>query len=340
MDNMRTILVTGGCGFVGSNFIRMTIQDYPDVHVVNLDALTEAGNLDNVTSFMDSPQYTFVPGNIRNENLVKKVISDFHIDTIVNFAAETNVYYSFEKPKAYAETNISGTLNLFQQAARAKIKRFLQISTDKVYGVCNENNLPVEESEIKPSSPYAASKAFADYFIQNFPVNFDLETVIVRCCSSYGPNQFPSKFIPMAFIRAKEKRSISVYGRGSYSRHWLHVFDQCSAIWMALTKGQAGEIYNTGGIKKTNLEIASRVLEYLGKTKDLITFAQAPSTHGSSHGANSRKIMNQLGWKPSMNFDDGFIKTLGWYYNNEEWLNRVSSGEYLNLYNHYYKKEG
>ena len=337
MHGVKTILITGGCGFLGSNFIKMIIQEHPDIEIVNLDSLTGAANLDNLRSVMHSPKYRFVRGNIRNERIIEEVLQDYGIEGIVNFAAETNVRRSIEKPIAFIDTNISGTVNLLQQAVKAKVKRFLQVSTDKVYGVCSEDTFPDETSEIKPDSPYAASKGFADYFVQFFHKTYGLNTVITRGCNSFGPNQFPSKFIPTAFMRADKNRSISVYGGGTSVRDWLHVHDHCSAIWLVFRNGKPGELYNVGGFKNNNLEVVKLILSYLGRGENLIQFVETPAGHGLCYRASTEKIKQQLGWQPSMKFDEGFIKTLGWYYNNDEWLEKVVSGEYLTLFNQLYQ---
>ena len=331
MDTGKTILVTGGCGFIGSNFITMIIEEHPEFKVINLDSLTYAGNLENLEDIMDEPQYEFIRGNICDENLVAKILSENKVHGIINFAAESHVDRSISGPKIFVDTNITGTLVLLQQAVANKIKRFLQVSTDEVYGSLGTEGRFSEDSPIKPNSPYSVSKASADYFVQAYQHTYGLDTIITRCSNNYGRYQFPEKLIPLMFNNARTNTKLPVYGDGKNVRDWIHVYDHCRAIWLAYIKGEFGNIYNVGAdCEKNNLEIINVILSYLGKPDSLIEFVKDRLGHDQRYAIDSSKIRDALGWTPIIDFDDGIIKTLSWYYNNRDWVDNVTSGEYKN----------
>ncbi len=338
MNTQKTILVTGGCGFIGSNFVTMLIEEHPEFKVINLDSLTYAGNLENLEDIMDEPQYEFIRGDICDENLVSKILSENKVDGIINFAAESHVDRSISGPKVFVDTNITGTLVLLQQAVANKTKRFLQVSTDEVYGSLGDDGEFTEESPIKPNSPYSVSKASADYFVQAYQHTYGLETIITRCSNNYGRYQFPEKLIPLMFNNARTNKKLPVYGDGKNVRDWIHVYDHCRAILLAYSMGESGNIYNVGAdCEKTNLEIINLILTYLGKPESLIEFVKDRLGHDQRYAIDSSKIRNTLGWKPTVDFDSGIIKTLSWYYNNKDWVDNVTSGEYKNYYSEMYE---
>ncbi|MCK4959557.1 MAG: dTDP-glucose 4,6-dehydratase [Planctomycetes bacterium] len=334
---MRTILVTGGAGFIGSNFVRMVLAEHADCVVVNLDKLTYAGNLENLADVMDNPNHKFVKGDICDAGLVEKLIDDNKVDAIVNFAAESHVDRSLVEPGIFIDTNVTGTLTLLKIALERKLERFVQISTDEVYGSLGTEGMFTEDTPISPNSPYSASKAAADHLVKAFGHSWDLRYNITRCSNNYGEYQFPEKMIPLMINNALNDKDLPVYGDGLYVRDWLYVYDHCTAIWKVLTEAKPGEIYNIGGNnEKTNLEVIGVILARLGKDKSLITHVADRPGHDRRYAIDSGKIMNGLGWAPSVTFETGMVKTIDWYLASGKWLDNVVSGEYQKYYDSMY----
>ena len=281
MRTYKSILVTGGSGFIGSNFIKMVLDEHPEVKIVNLDSLTYAGNPENLKDVEDNSNYHFVHGNICDKNLVQQIIIEHEVDGILNFAAESHVDRSIKNPKIFIDSNVSGTLNLLTMASEQEVSRFLQVSTDEVYGSLGTTGKFREDSPITPNSPYSASKASADHFVHAFTETYHLDTIITRCSNNYGPYQFPEKLIPLMFNNASNDKPLPVYGDGLNVRDWLYVYDHCTAIWSAFSHGESGEVYNIGGCsEKTNIEVTKSLLSYLGKPESLITFVKDRPGHG------------------------------------------------------------
>ncbi|MFC7394682.1 dTDP-glucose 4,6-dehydratase [Scopulibacillus cellulosilyticus] len=322
-------LITGGAGFIGSHFVRYMVKKYPDCRIFNLDLLTYAGNLDNLKEIEGKANYTFIRGDIRDGRLVHALIKKHEIDVIVNFAAESHVDKSIQKPDIFVESNVLGTQVLLQTAKENDIKKFIQISTDEVYGSLEKEGYFTEETPLSPNSPYSASKAGADLLVMSYYKTFGLNVNITRCSNNYGPYQFPEKLIPLMIINALEDRALPVYGDGENIRDWLHVLDHCSAIDLVIRCGRPGEIYNIGGHnEKTNLEVVETILEILGKPKELISFVDDRLGHDRRYAIDPAKIQKELGWKPKYTFDKGLKDTIDWYITHEAWRRRIQSGEY------------
>lgn len=333
----RTILVTGGAGFIGVNFVRMLLEEEPDIRIINLDLLTYAGNLSSLSDCMDNPRHVFVRGDIRDRALVSSLIREHGIGGIINFAAESHVDRSITGPGIFVDTNITGTLVLLQLALEHGTGRFLQVSTDEVYGSLGGEGLFSEKSLIKPNSPYSASKAGADHMVHAYHHTHGLDTLITRCSNNYGPYQFPEKMIPLCINNAINDREIPVYGDGMQIRDWLYVRDHCRAIWLAFTEGRSGQVYNVGGLnEKTNLDLVRAILSILGKSESLITFVKDRPGHDRRYAIDASKIMNELGWKPSCAFEEGMESTVNWYRNNAGWLEELTSGDYKKYYEQMY----
>ncbi len=334
---MRNILVTGGAGFIGSNFVRMVLAEHPDCLVVNLDKLTYAGNLESLVDLLDSSRHRFVHGDICDGSLVEKIISDCHIDAIVNFAAESHVDRSIVGPKIFIETNVTGTLTLLQAARDKNVERFIQVSTDEVYGSLGPQGKFTEQSPLSPNSPYSASKAAADLLVGAFGHTWGLRYNITRCSNNYGPYQFPEKLIPLMINNALNDKELPVYGDGLYVRDWIYVHDHCTAIWHVLEKAPPGEIYNIGGCnEKANLEVIEIILEKLQKPKTLIRHVKDRPGHDRRYAIDAGKIIRDLGWKPSVTFEEGMARTIDWYLHNQPWLAHVISGDYQKYYESMY----
>ncbi len=335
---MKNILVTGGAGFIGANFVRMLLSERKNLKVVNFDVLTYAGNLENLDGFMENKNHVFVHGDIRNREIVEKTIREHKIDGIVNFAAESHVDRSISGPGIFIETNVTGTLNLLLCAKDHGVKRFLQVSTDEVYGSLSpEEEAFTEQTHIKPNSPYSASKAAADHLVHAFHHTFGLDSVITRCSNNYGPYQFPEKMLPLCINNIRQDKQIPVYGDGMQIRDWLYVYDHCSAILQVLENGESGEVYNVGGSnEKTNLELVRTLLKILGKSESLIKFVKDRPGHDRRYAIDNSKITNTLGWKPSVSFEQGIAKTVDWYLKNQTWLGHVTSGDYQKYYEKMY----
>jgi dTDP-glucose 4,6-dehydratase len=334
---MKSILVTGGAGFIGSNFIRMVLQEHPDVRVVNLDRLTYAGNLENLAEYRDHDRHTFVHGDICDGPLVERLLDEHGIEAVVNFAAESHVDRSIAGPKIFIETNVTGTLTLLQAARDRNIGRFLQVSTDEVYGSLGSDGQFTEQTPLSPNSPYSASKASADHLVRAFGHTFGLRYNITRCSNNYGPYQFPEKLIPLMIHNALNDKELPVYGDGLQVRDWLYVYDHCTAIWRVLETAPPGEVYNIGGCnEKTNLEVLDAILSRLGKPKSLIRHVTDRPGHDRRYAIDAGKIITQLGWKPSVTFEQGIARTIDWYLGNARWLANVVSGEYQQYYEKMY----
>jgi dTDP-glucose 4,6-dehydratase len=332
---MNSILVTGGAGFIGSNFIRMVLTRYPEVKVVNLDALTYAGNIQNLADIAQNPNYIFVKGDIGNGQLVEEIIETHEIKAIINFAAESHVDRSIDAPGLFIDTNIRGTMTLLKASLDKKIEKFVQISTDEVYGSLGPEGAFTEDSHLCPNSPYSASKTSADLITQAFGHTWGLKYNITRCSNNYGPYQFPEKMIPLMINNAVNEKPLPVYGNGLNVRDWIHVDDHCRALWLVLTKAEPGQIFNIGANnEKTNLEVVKKILKQLGKSENLITFVTDRPGHDKRYAIDNTKITAKLGWKPTINFDQGLADTIQWYKENNQWLKNVVSGDYKN----YYKK--
>jgi len=330
---MRKLLVTGGAGFIGSNFIRMVLAEHNDCFVVNLDKLTYAGNLENLAGLENHPNHKFVRGDICDGPLVDKLIDQYKIDSIVNFAAESHVDRSITEPKVFIETNVTGTLTLLEAAREKKLERFVQISTDEVYGSLGPQGKFTEQTPLSPNSPYSASKTAADHLVKAFGHTWGLRFNITRCSNNYGEYQFPEKMIPLMINNALNDKELPVYGDGLNVRDWLYVYDHCTAIWKVLTQAQPGEIYNIGGCnEKTNLEVVGLILNQLKKPKSLIKYVKDRPGHDRRYAIDAGRIMNELGWQPSVSFDEGIVKTINWYLQNQKWLRNVVSGEYQKYY--------
>ena len=335
--NELNLFVTGGAGFIGSNFVRYMVKKYPNNHIVNYDLLTYAGNLENLRDIENAPNYTFVKGNIRNRELVDFIIKEHKIDVIVNFAAESHVDRSIIEPDVFIKTNMLGTQVLLDVARENKITKYVQISTDEVYGSLGETGYFTEETPISPNSPYSASKAAGDLLVKAYHETYGLNVNITRCSNNYGPYHFPEKLIPLMVTNAIEGKELPIYGDGKNIRDWLHVEDHCSAIDLVIHKGAPGEVYNIGGHnERTNNEIVHLIVEKLGVSKDLIKYVEDRLGHDRRYAIDPTKIMTQLGWKPKYTFDTGIVETIQWYLDNQTWWKNIKSGDYKNYYEKQY----
>lgn len=314
------LLVTGGAGFIGSNFVHYMLEKYPEDHIVNLDLLTYAGNLPNLADMMEHPNHTFVQGDIQNTELVRYLVQTHQITHIINFAAESHVDRSILNPQVFVETNVLGTLNLLNIAKDLKLEKFLQVSTDEVYGSLGAEGYFTEETNLSPNSPYSASKASADLLVHSYYETFDMNVNITRCSNNYGPYHFPEKLIPLTITNAMDGKKLPIYGDGLNVRDWLHVKDHCQAIDLVLCKGKKGEVYNVGGHnERTNNEIVDLIVDYMGVSRDLITYVEDRLGHDHRYAIDPTKLETELGWKPEYTFDTGIIETIDWYLQNEDW---------------------
>ncbi len=339
-----TIIVTGGAGFIGSNFIYFQLKNHPEDRIVCLDSLTYAGNMATLDEAMLHANFRFVKADITDRAAVEKLFEEEHPDILVNFAAESHVDRSVEDPGLFLRTNILGTQTLMDACRKYGIKRYHQVSTDEVYG-----DLPLdrpdlfftEETPIHTSSPYSASKASADLLVLAYARTFHLPVSITRCSNNYGPYHFPEKLIPLMISRALADESLPVYGTGENVRDWLYVEDHCSAIDLVMRKGREGEIYNVGGHnERTNLEVVKTILRELGKPESLITYVKDRPGHDRRYAIDPTKIHSELGWLPATPFDEGIKKTIRWYLDNEKWWKDILAGDYQNYYEKMYGNRG
>ena len=347
---MKTLMVTGGAGFIGANFIRYWVRHHPEDRIINLDALTYAGNLENLAGMKDIANYRFVHGSICDVNLVNKLFEEEGVDTVVNFAAESHVDRSISGPEAFIQTNIYGTFTLLEAARSAwqgerDACRFLHVSTDEVYGSLGSNDAPFsEQTPYAPNSPYSAAKASSDHLVRAWFHTYDLPVVTTNCSNNYGPYQFPEKLIPLIIINALEGKPLPVYGDGKNIRDWLYVEDHCRGIDAVLSRGGLGETYNIGGCNEwANIDIVKCVCRTLDKLRPggsalekLITFVEDRPGHDRRYAIDSSKLMRDLSWAPQQSFEDGILITVEWYLKHLDWLERARSGEYRNYYSQQY----
>ncbi len=313
-------LVTGGAGFIGGNFVRYFLKNYKEDHLVNLDKLTYAGNLESLKDIEANPSYRFIKGDIEDSNFIADLFRAEKFDVVINFAAESHVDRSIDNPAVFLTTNIQGTYNLLQAARESKVSRFIQISTDEVYGSLGPEGLFTEESQIQPNSPYAASKASADLICRSFFETFSFPVLITRCCNNFGPYQFPEKLIPLFITNLMEDIPVPIYGDGKNVRDWIHVEDHCSAIDAVFKRGKPGEVYNVGAWQeKTNLEITDILLKELGKPDSLKKYVEDRLGHDRRYAIDSTKLERECGWKPKFNFDQAIVDSIKWYRENDWW---------------------
>ncbi|MGB9629753.1 MAG: dTDP-glucose 4,6-dehydratase [Thermodesulfobacteriota bacterium] len=334
------ILVTGGCGFIGSNFIRYFLKTYPNYLLINVDKLTYAGNLENLSDLSHSPRYHFIRGDIADPVRMEEVIGK-GVDAVVNFAAESHVDRSIEDPSAFIKTNVFGTFVLLEAIRKASPKqkiRFLHISTDEVYGSLGETGAFTEETPPAPNSPYSASKTAADMLVRSYYKTYGLPVLITRCSNNYGPYQFPEKLIPLMISNAIEDKELPIYGDGMHVRDWIYVEDHCRALDVVLHHGKEGEIYNIGGqSERPNLVVAQTILDQLGKPHSLIRHVTDRPGHDRRYAIDFSKIRRELGWKPTLSFEEGIRLTIEWYQTHQEWWRKIKTGEYLAYYDRMYK---
>ncbi len=348
---MKTILITGGAGFIGSNFVKLMLKKHLDYKIINIDALTYAGNLGNLAEVSENPNYTFMKVDIRDRKAIDNIFESNTIDYVVNFAAESHVDRSIEEPEIFLTTNILGTQVLLDTAKKYwKINpddkyckeykngvKFLQVSTDEVYGALGKTGMFTETTPLSPNSPYSASKASADMIVRAYSETFGMPVNITRCSNNYGSYQFPEKLIPLMINNCLNEKSLPVYGDGMQIRDWLHVSDHCEAIDTVIHKGKLGEVYNIGGNnEKANIEIVKLIIESLGKSEDLITYVKDRPGHDRRYAIDNTKITTELGWSPKYIFEVGIKETIQWYLDNKKWIENVLSGDYVKYYEKMY----
>lgn len=331
------ILVTGGAGFIGSNFVNYMVRTYSNYNIINLDALTYAGNLENLKESEGKENYRFVKGDITDRNLVNSLFETENLDVVVNFAAESHVDRSITNPDIFVTTNIQGTQVLLDAARKHEVKKYVQVSTDEVYGSLGANGYFTETTPLDPNSPYSASKAGADMLVKAYHETYGLPTNITRCSNNYGPFHFPEKLIPLMIINALNDKPLPVYGDGLNVRDWLHVEDHCRAIDLVLHKGKVGEVYNVGGHnEKTNVEVVKEILKQLDKPETLIKYVEDRLGHDRRYAIDPTKLQSELGWEPIYNFETGLKDTVQWYLDNKSWWENIISGDYQNYYTNQY----
>ena len=348
---MKTVLVTGGAGFIGSNFVKLMLEKHPDYKIINIDVLTYAGNLENLKDIDDNENYIFIKADIRDREKIEEIFDTYKVDTVINFAAESHVDRSIEEPEVFLTTNVIGTQTLLDVAKKywkinpedkyckeyKKGVKFLQVSTDEVYGALGETGMFVETMPLMPNSPYSASKASADMIVRAYNETFGMPVNITRCSNNYGPYQFPEKLIPLMISNCLKEKDLPVYGDGMQVRDWLHVSDHCCAIDTVLQKGEDGEIYNIGGNnEKANIEIVKLIINTLGKSEDLIKYVKDRPGHDRRYAIDNTKITTQLGWEPAYTFEEGMKETIQWYLDNTDWIDNIVSGDYVNYYKNMY----
>ena len=346
----RQILITGGAGFIGSHVVRLFVTKYPEYQIFNLDALTYAGNLENLKDVEGKPNYTFLKGDIVDKDFVDSIFQEYAFDAVIHLAAESHVDRSITNPTDFVFTNVVGTLNLLNSAKtiwkdNLDGKLFYHISTDEVYGTLGESGLFTEQTPYDPNSPYSASKASSDHFVRAYGETYGVPYVISNCSNNYGPNQFPENLIPLFINNIIQKKSLPVYGDGNYTRDWLYVIDHADAIDMVFHKGVNRETYNIGGfnewknidlVKLLCSEMDKKLGRVSGESSELITFVKDRPGHDLRYAIDATKINEELGWKPSVTFEQGLVRTIEWYLANEEWLQHVTSGSYREYYNKQY----
>ena len=340
-ETPRRLLVTGGAGFIGSNFIRLLLGDdgeWRQTRVVNVDCLTYAGNLENLADVVEGEaRYTFERVDICETERIIALCRDHDIDAIVNFAAESHVDRSIDGAAPFIRTNVQGTLSLLEASRACGNIRFLQVGTDEVYGTLGDEGQFTEQTPLDPHSPYSASKAAADHLVSAFSATYGMPTIITRCSNNYGPYQFPEKMIPLMINNARQDKPLPVYGDGRHVRDWLYVDDHCRAILAALSRGRHGRVYNIGGSsERRNIDVVQAILRILGKPESLITFVTDRPGHDYRYAIDSTRIQHELGWRPSVAFEEGLERTVRWYLDHPEWLNRVTSGAYRLYYEKMY----
>jgi dTDP-glucose 4,6-dehydratase len=348
---MKTYLVTGGAGFIGSNFVLYMLKKYEHIKIINLDKLTYAGNLENLKSIENDKRHVFVQGDICDKDLVEKLFKDNDIDYLVNFAAESHVDRSIKEPEVFVTTNVLGTVTLLNASKTAwetkdgfkEGKKYLQVSTDEVYGSLGETGYFMETTPIDSHSPYSSSKAGADLLVKAYFDTFNMPMNITRCSNNYGPFQFPEKLIPLIINNCLSKKSLPIYGDGLNIRDWLYVEDHCKAIDMVINKGRLGEVYNVGGHnERTNIHIVKTIINYINEnvdstvTEQLMKYVEDRKGHDRRYGIDPTKIKEELGWEPETVYEEGIKKTIKWYLDNKEWMDRVTSGQYKNYYENMY----
>lgn len=337
MASMRKILVTGGCGFIGSNFVRQELTTDPDLSIINVDKLTYAGNLENLADLQGNSRYQFAKGDICDKEFISSLLSANPVDAVVNFAAESHVDRSILDSSPFVQTNIVGTQILLDCCRQHRVGRYVQVSTDEVYGSLGDDGKFTEETPLAPNSPYSASKASADLLVRAYVHTFNFPAIITRCSNNYGPYQFPEKLIPLFISNALQDVSLPVYGTGLNVRDWIHVLDHCRGIGSALRRGRIGEVYNFGGNSElTNLELTNSLLEALGKPKTLIRYVTDRPGHDHRYAIDASKAKRELGWEPQTVFRDGLRQTIDWYLSNSEWIARIKSGAYRSYYEQQY----
>lgn len=354
MEYKRNIIITGGAGFIGSHVVRLFVNKYPEYHIINIDKLTYAGNLENLKDIETRENYTFVKADICDFEKMLKIIHDFKIDGIIHLAAESHVDRSIKDPFTFAQTNVMGTLSLLQAAKtiwealpeKYEDKRFYHISTDEVYGALNfDNTLFTEETKYDPHSPYSASKASSDHFVRAYHDTYGMPTIVTNCSNNYGPYQFPEKLIPLFINNIRNRRPLPVYGKGENVRDWLYVEDHARAIDIIFHEGKIANTYNIGGFNEwKNIDLIKVIINTVdrllgnpeGHSLDLITYVTDRQGHDLRYAIDSRKLKNELGWEPSLQFEEGIEKTVRWYLDNEEWITRITSGDYTRYYEEMY----
>ncbi len=347
---MKNILITGGAGFIGSHVVRLFVQNYPQYHIYNLDALTYAGNLKNLTDIESASNYTFLKADINDGDLMEEIMVKHAIDGVIHLAAESHVDRSISDPMAFVRTNIIGTVNLLNAAKKAwgadmSDKRFYHVSTDEVYGSLDHGGFFTETTPYDPQSPYSASKAGSDHFVRAYRNTYKMPVVISNCSNNYGPNQFPEKLIPLTINNILNNKPLPVYGKGENVRDWLYVVDHARAIDQVFHQGVLGETYNIGGFNEwKNIDIVQLICDIMdkklgkaeGSSRQLITFVTDRAGHDLRYAIDAQKIMNELGWQPSLQFEEGIDKTIDWYLANKTWMEEVTSGSYQEYYSQHY----